>query len=167
MRLKSLLGQKTAAIVVMGVIGLGLAGCKPTTAPTTTTSSGGPSDPYVSQLFSSLNADRTGAGLPAFAWNGMLASNAAAWAQQMANANSLYHQNLGALLASPSYAGFHTIGENILVGPSTMTPQQMEAAWKASPPHWANITNGAFNQVGIGVFRGADGRLWAAQEFGG
>jgi uncharacterized protein YkwD len=170
MGLKSLLGRKTAAILVVGIVGLGVAGCAP--KPTTTNTagpqaSGAPSDAFLSGLLSAVNADRAGAGLPGFSWNSMLASNAAAWAKQMSAANSLYHQNLSALLSSPSYAGFSTLGENILVGPGNMSPTDIEASWKASPPHWANITNRAFTTIGIGYFRGPDGRIWATQEFGG
>src|SRR5262249_52032190 len=96
-----------------------------------------------------------------------LASNASGWAAQMMQANNLYHQNLTNLLYSPAYASFRTLGENIMVGPGSMTPDSVEAAWKASAPHWANITNPGFNVVGVGYARGPDGRIWAVQEFGG
>ena len=85
----------------------------------------------------------------------------------MAAVNSLYHQNLSALLYSSDYAAFHTLGENILVGPGSMSPSSIESAWRASAPHWANITSRSFNVVGIGYVRGPDGRIWAVQEFGG
>jgi uncharacterized protein YkwD len=48
-----------------------------------------------------------------------------------------------------------------------MNPTQMENAWMASSPHRANILSRSFNIVGIGVYRGPDGRLWAVQDFGG
>ena len=44
MRMKRLLGRKTAAIVLMGVVGLGLTGCFPDTSSTP------PSDPFVNEL---------------------------------------------------------------------------------------------------------------------
>ncbi len=128
--------------------------------------SGGPGDAFTSQLLQSLNSDRGRAGLPALTWNGTLANSAASWAQQMSNAGSLYHQNLSALIYSPAYAGFRTLGENILVGPGSMSAASMESAWMNSPPHRANILSGGFNIVGIGYFRGPDGRIWAVQEFG-
>jgi uncharacterized protein YkwD len=53
------------------------------------------------------------------------------------------------------------------VAPSGYTPGQIEAAWRGSSAHWANITNGAFNYIGIGYFRASDGRIWAVQDFGG
>jgi uncharacterized protein YkwD len=62
---------------------------------------------------------------------------------------------------------FHTLGENIMEGPSSMSAASIEAAWRGSPAHWANITNGAFNYIGIGYYRDAAGRIWAVQDFGG
>jgi uncharacterized protein YkwD len=162
MRLKSLLGRKTAAVVLMmSAIGVGLTGCFPDTSSTP------PSDPYVNDLFNRLNYDRLTVGLPPLTWSPKLANNAGTWAWQMASVNSLYHQNLGALLASADYNPYYTLGENILVGPGSMSPASIEGAWRSSPPHWANITSRSFNVVGIGVVRGPDGRIWAVQEFGG
>jgi uncharacterized protein YkwD len=160
MRLKRLLGRKTAAIIVMGVVGLGLTGCFPDTG-------NPPSDPYQNGLYQSMNADRGSVGLPPLTWSPKLANNAGNWAWQMMAANSLYHQNLGAMLGSSDFQNYYTLGENILVGPGSMSAQSVEAAWRASPPHWANITSRSFNVVGIGYVRGPDGRIWAAQEFGG
>ncbi len=163
MRLKtSLLGRKTAAIALMAVVGgLGLTGCFPDTSSTP------PSDPLTNQLYNAVNADRANAGLPPLTWSPKLANNAGSWAWQMAAANSLYHQNLSALLGSSDYSAFYTLGENILVGPGSMSAASIEGAWRASPPHWANITNRSFNVIGIGYVYGPDGRLWAVQEFGG
>jgi uncharacterized protein YkwD len=162
MRVKRLLGRRTAAIVLtMGVIGVGLTGCFPDRSSTP------PSDPFVKELYNRLNYDRATVGLPPLTWSPKLANNAGSWAWQMASVNSLYHQNLGALLASSAYNPYYTLGENILVGPGSMSPNSIESAWRGSPPHWANITSRSFNVVGIGYVRGPDGRVWAVQEFGG
>jgi uncharacterized protein YkwD len=161
MRLKTLAGRKTAAIVLMGVVALGLSGCFPDTSATP------PSDPLTNDLFNALNNDRASVGLPPLTWSPKLANNAGTWAWQMATDNSLYHQNLGALIRTSDFAPYRTLGENILVGPGNLSAAQMEGAWRASPPHWANITSTAFNVVGIGYVYGPDGRIWAVQEFGG
>jgi len=160
MRLKSNVGRKTAVVLLMGLVAVGLTGCFADTSSTP------PSDPFVNDLYNRLNSDRAGAGLPPVTWSPKLANNAGTWAWQMASANSLYHQNLSSLLSKTDYSGYSTLGENIMVGPGNMTPTEIEAAWKASAPHWANITNRSFNVVGIGYVRGADGRIWAVQEFG-
>jgi len=162
MNVKTFVGKRTAAVVLMVIVALGLAACAPPPPP-----SGGPGDSFTSSLLQSLNADRARAGLPGLAWNGTLANSASSWAHQMSNAGTLYHQNLSALIYSSAYAGFHALGENILVGPGSMSAPSLEVAWMNSPPHRANILNGGFNVVGIGYYRGPDGRIWAAQEFGG
>ena len=159
--MKTLLGRKTVAIAFLAVVGLGLTGCFPDT------SAAPPSDPLTNELFQSLNQDRASVGLPPLTWSPKLANNAGSWAWQMASANSLYHQNLSAVLNSGDYANYYTLGENILVGPGSMSGASIEGAWRASAPHWANITSRSFNVVGIGYVRGPDGRIWAVQEFGG
>jgi uncharacterized protein YkwD len=171
MRVKNLFGRKTAAaIVVVGAVGLGLTGClpaKPAPAPAAAASSASPAGGVVTDIYNAVNRDRASVGLPGFAYNGTLANNAANWARQMASANSLYHQNLSGLLGSGGYGGFFTLGENILVGPSSMSGATIESQWRGSAPHWANITNRSFNQIGIGTFVDGGGRVWAVQEFGG
>jgi uncharacterized protein YkwD len=162
MRLKSVVGRRTAAIALMvTIVGLGLTGCFPDTSATP------PSDPFVNELYNRLNADRASVGLGPLVWSPKLANNAGSWAWQMSSVNSLYHQNLSAMLYSSDFANYYTLGENIIVGPGSMSPAAVEAAWRASPPHWANITSRSFNVVGIGYVRGPDGRIWASQEFGG
>jgi len=160
MKLKTLAGRKTAAVVLMGVVALGLTGCFADTSATP------PSDPLTNGMFNALNYDRAMAGLPPLTWSPKLANNAGTWAWQMATDNSLHHQNLSALITSSDYTNYRGLGENILVGPGNLTANQMEAAWKASPPHWANISSPSFNVVGIGYYVGPDGRMWAVQEFG-
>ena len=162
MRVKRMLGRRTAAIVLMmGVIGVGLTGCFPDRSSTP------PSDPFVNDLYNRLNYDRATVGLGPLTWSPKLANNAGTWAYNMMSRNSLYHQNLGFLLAGSDYAPYYTLGENILVGPGSMSPAQIEGAWRGSAPHWANIASRSFNVVGIGYVRGPDGRIWVVQEFGG
>jgi uncharacterized protein YkwD len=162
MQVKTLVGKRSAAIAMAVVVGLGLSSCG-----FANTSSTPPSDPYQNGLFNTLNYNRVMSGLPPLTWSPKLANTAGTWAHQMSNANTLYHQDLSALISSPDYAGYSTMGENILVGPGGMTPTQMEGVWMASGAHRANILSGAFNIVGIGYYRGPDGRIWAVQEFGG
>jgi uncharacterized protein YkwD len=162
MRVKDFVGKKTAAIAVAAVLAFGLSSCG-----FADTSSTPPSDPFTNGLYNAMNYDRATVGLPPLTWSPKLANTAGTWAWQMAQANSLYHQNLTALLYSPDYSNYRTLGENIIVGPGGMTPKSIEAAWRASAPHWANISSTAFNVVGIGYYRGPDGRIWAVQDFGG
>jgi uncharacterized protein YkwD len=162
MQVKRFLSKRAAAVAMTALVAIGLTSCG-----FANTSSSGPDDSYTAGLYNALNYNRVMNGLPQLTWSPKLANQAGSWAHQMSNANSLYHQDLGALINSPDYAGYYTMGENILVGPGSMTPNSMEGAWMASAPHRANILSGAFNIVGIGYFQGPDGRLWAVQDFGG
>jgi uncharacterized protein YkwD len=143
------------------IVGFGLTSCA-----LPNTSVNGPSDPYTAGLENALNRDRGANGLAGLTWSPKLANQAGTWAHHMSDVNTLYHQDLSALMSSPDYAGYHTLGENIQVSPATTTPDQLEAEWMASAAHRANILSGAFNIVGIGYYRGPDGRLWAVQDFG-
>jgi uncharacterized protein YkwD len=114
-----------------------------------------------------MNRDRAANGLGALGWNNQLAGLATNWAGHLAAANGgLVHQNLTDVLYSPGYEGYATLGENLLVGPETMTTDQMEAAWMASSGHRANILRGNFTTAGVGYAYG-NGRIWVAVEFGG
>jgi len=110
------------------------------------------------------NADRAAAGLPGLCVSGTLTGIAQNWANHMAATNSLAHQSLSAVIGG---TGFSTMGENILVGPAGFSINQMETAWMNSPDHRANILNGAFTQIGVGIATSGDGRVWACVDFGG
>jgi|tagenome__1003787_1003787.scaffolds.fasta_scaffold20400598_1 uncharacterized protein YkwD len=155
---------KKVAVALVATITLGLA---VSSCGFANVSSTGPSDGYTVGLYHALNADRAANGLPALAWSPKLANQAGTWAYQMAQEGVLHHQDLNALIYSDDYAAFWSLGENILVGPVSMTPDSMERAWMASPPHRANIMSPNYNVVGIGYWRGSDGRVWAVQDFGG
>jgi hypothetical protein len=158
---RTFLRKKTAAAAVAVLIAIGLSACLPNSA------SGPPPDPMTQGLYGALTWDRGTVGLRALTWSPKLAYNATSWACQMKNENYLHHQNLAYLLSTPDYSVFWTLGENILVGPSSMTYNQIEAAWRNSAPHWANITSRSFTHVGIGYCYGGDGRIWVVQEFAG
>ena len=150
-----------ALVVVVAAIALCTTACFPDVAP------GEPSDPYVRSMFRAINQDRANAGLPPLANSPKLENLAGSWAWQMAVDNSLHHQDLGRLFHSPDFSGFHGLAENIIVEPYDVGPEQLVADWMNSPPHRANILSGGFNVVGIGVFRGPDGRIWSVVDFGG
>ena len=57
-----------------------------------------------------------------------------------------------------------TAGENIAYGPSA---DAMFDALINSPAHYANIMNGSFSAIGIGVVQGAGGTLWTSHVFAG
>ena len=55
----------------------------------------------------------------------------------------------------PPRAGY-ILGENIALGTMQLaTPAAIVASWMASPGHRANILNGGFRDIGIGIATGA------------
>jgi uncharacterized protein YkwD len=82
------------------------------------------------------------------------------WSSLMAFTGTLGEDpNSQAAIASyqPNWRAF---GENVGVG---ATPQSIEAALMASPPHRANIL-GNYTHVGVGVVI-ANGRIWVTERF--
>jgi uncharacterized protein YkwD len=150
-----------ALVAVVAVIGLCATACFPDVAP------GEPPDPYVRSIFRAVNRDRANAGVAPLAYSPKLENLAGTWAWQMSVDDSLAHQDLGGLLLSPDFSAFHALYENIIMEPYDVGPEQLEADWMSSPPHRANILSGRVNVVGIGVFRGPDGRIWSVVDFGG
>jgi uncharacterized protein YkwD len=61
------------------------------------------------------------------------------------------------------YSG-HRWGENIASGYGTA--QNVMNAWLSSPEHRANIDNGSYRALGVGVVRAANGTLYWTQDFG-
>jgi uncharacterized protein YkwD len=111
-----------------------------------------------------MDVDRAVAGLAPLCSNGALAAYAQRWATWMAQNQSLTHQDLQALLGG---TGFSTVGENILDGPGSMTPAQMEAAWMNSPAHRQNILSAAYSAAGVGIASDSAGQIWVVVNFGG
>ena len=58
------------------------------------------------------------------------------------------------------------LGENLAqAGPGT-SAWAIEDAWMSSAPHRANILNGGFNRIGVGVTVDGAGRVWMVALFG-
>jgi len=155
-----LLRRRLALVMMAAAIALGATACFPNTSPNP------PADTVDNGVFQAMNADRQANGLPQLAWSPKLADTAGKWAGHEATVNKMYHQDLTTLLYSPTYSGWSTLGENLLVGPGNMPIPDMESAWMNSPGHRANILNPAFNAVGVGHVLGPDGRIWVVVDFG-
>lgn len=111
-------------------------------------------------LFALVNQERAAVGLPALGYDSGLASLARAQSGRIAAAGSLFHQDLSAVLGQ----GWSTGGENVAYGPSA---SWVHSALVNSWSHYANMTNPAFTNLGIGVVVTDDGQVWVAQVFGG
>ena len=105
-----------------------------------------------------VNQSRNSVGLPSLEVNIDLYLKAQGWSDQMANAQRLYHSNL----ADGNGYDWARLGENLGYGYSL---EQVQNAFMNSPGHRANILDGGFNRIGVGVTRTPDGRYWVIQEF--
>jgi serralysin len=107
-------------------------------------------------LLARVNAARTSHGLHALASNRYLADYARAHARQMAERGGLFHTaNFNVVCC------WTAVGENIAWNG---TVNRVHVSLMNSPPHRANILNGNFRQVGIGIVK-YRGQLWVTQVF--
>jgi uncharacterized protein YkwD len=122
-------------------IGIGATACLPDTAPPPT------ADGYQRAMFDAVLAGGHSC--------------------DMQRAGYLYHTDLSATLNNnPDFAAYWSLGENVVVAPSSMSAQDLESIWMGSPNHQANILNPNFNLVGMAACFAPDGRVWATQDFG-
>lgn len=117
-------------------------------------------------LLTSINSERTAAGLPLVKFDRSLQAAARGHAMEMARTSTLSHRLEGEpdLSARGSSAGarFSRITENVAVGPSVVT---MHGALMQSIHHRENILDEQVNSIGISVVQSGDGSLWAVEDF--
>jgi uncharacterized protein YkwD len=110
-----------------------------------------------------LNQERTARGLDPLAPSATLDRAAVAYARDMVARRFFDHVSPGGgtmldriKAAGWVPAGSWTAGENIAWGTGALaTPAAIVDGWMHSPGHRANILNGAYGQVGIGIAAGA------------
>jgi uncharacterized protein YkwD len=115
--------------------------------------------PDEESAVSMVNASRRAGGRADLSSNVSLILTAQAWSQQLASDGKLSHRPS---LAAGAPDGWRKLGENVGYGNS---PQIINNAFDASAPHYANIMDPAFNNVGIGITVDGNGRNWEVQEF--
>jgi uncharacterized protein YkwD len=107
-----------------------------------------------------VNSLRASAGAAPLATDPSLTSVAQQWANKMASTGALAHNPN---LSTQAPSGWSAIGENIGDGFSLTATYN---ALVASPPHYANMVNSAFNRTGIGVATDSSGQVWVTEDFG-
>lgn len=107
-----------------------------------------------------LNNQRAAAGLSALAEQTQLTQASTAFSQMMVDQHFFAHVSPGGSqltdrLTSAGYLGrpgSWLVGENIAWGEAYLaTPANIVKAWMNSPPHRANILNGDFEEIGLGI----------------
>lgn len=109
------------------------------------------------QFLALLNQLRVQQGLGALTPDTQLQGIARQWSAKMVGDGALSHNpNLATQVSN-----WRMIGENVGVGGSV---QQLHDAFVASPHHYANMVEPAFDAVGIGVVD-AGGQIWVTVDF--
>jgi uncharacterized protein YkwD len=111
-----------------------------------------------------LNAQRARVGARPLRLNRRLSRAARRHARDMARRNYFSHNSLGgaSFVDRIRRAGYlrraraWTVGENLAWGTGRRaSPRAILSGWMNSPGHRANILNGSFREIGIGLARGA------------
>ena len=117
-------------------------------------------EPGAAQSIKLTNDERLNRDVALLEGNSTLTAKAQAWAEALVAHGSLTHSNL----ADGTGPGWSALAENLAVAPSVDAAHQQ---LMNSAPHRANMLNGRYSQVGVGVATGDDGRVYVVQEFGG
>jgi len=115
------------------------------------------------QLLAEVNATRRQHGLRPLAVDRRLAATARAWAEHLAAAGTLAHDEPLFSAASHRRLGFRRLGEN--VGFDVTVPAQ-HRAFLASAHHRDNVLLASYRVAGFAVVRDKDGYLWSTEDFG-
>jgi uncharacterized protein YkwD len=131
------------------------------------------SDPavYAEQLFQLTNAARAANGVPPLNRDSRLDRAATLFSQYMGTAGFFGHVGPDGVTPDQRMRlqGYNWSwwGENIAWG--YWSPQEVMDVWMASPVHRANILNGNFKDIGVGIafFLDSNGvRVYMTQDFG-
>ena len=105
-----------------------------------------------------LNQERSQAGVTELKIDENAQQKAQAWASKLAAEQHLSHSNVAAGINGT----WRRLGENVATGSSI---ESLHHTLMGSAGHRAQLLDGRFTHVGIGIARGADGRLYTAQVF--
>jgi uncharacterized protein YkwD len=146
-----------APLVAVIAVALAAAACAPP---------GSPGSGATGDMVQAVNQDRGAAGLGGLAWDDQLGQLAQNHANGLAASGYLWHSDLGGWLAAPWFAGWLSLGENLAQAGPGANAWGIEDMWMGSAPHRANILNGGFNRIGVGVAIDGAGRVWMVALFG-
>ena len=106
-----------------------------------------------------LNGERRQHGIRPLTDNARLTRASQRYAVVMSRRNVFEHGDFVGRIKSARYlkgARGYTLGENIAWGSwDYATPANIVDGWMHSPGHRANILNGGFHEIGLGIARGA------------
>ena len=109
-------------------------------------------------FFAHINAVRARDGKAPLTLDAQASDVARAWSGEMARTGQLSHNPN----VKNQVQNWKMIGENVGTGSNVVIISQ---ALENSPAHRANIVNGLFTHVGVGVVETADGTIWVTEVF--
>ena len=113
----------------------------------------------ASAFVADVNALRAAHGVPGLGVSPALVSMADGWSAHLASAGSLSHNPD---LAAQAPAGWRLLGENVGVGADVAS---LQAAFAASPEHYANMVDPRFREIGVSVYVTSQGYLWVTEDY--
>lgn len=148
-----------AAVVALALIAIAAFAAEGPGAAPTFTAAMTPTEVAVAFEWA-IDVERSHAGLPGLVVDQVETAQALSWSSLMALTGTLA-EDPGSSAAIAAYdPGWQQWGENVGVGSS---PESIEAALMASPPHRANIL-GEYTHMGVGVVID-NGRVWVTERF--
>jgi hypothetical protein len=121
-----------------------------------------PDKAAASQMLVLINADRAAVGLAPLSVSTVAVEVAEAWSASMADTDTLAHNDAWFTSSSRERAGASAVGENVAYNADIADAHRR---LMDSPGHRANILDGRFHQIGIGVVRGVTGSYWITEDF--
>ncbi len=120
---------------------------------------------FASQVLKLVNAERVKGGLQELTMSPALTAPANKRAQEIKTQFSHTRPNgtQWSTVLDEYGVSVRTAGENLAYGYNT--PEAVVEGWMNSPGHRANIMNGNFNQIGIGVYTDSNGTVYCTQLF--
>lgn len=115
---------------------------------------------WSARVLKLTNKERAKRGLRPLVASPCAGKFASRWAKRLARTGKFEHQDLSGVMGCPRV---WAAGENIAYGFNE--PQDVVAAWMASPGHRAIILDPKYTQLGIGGFTGNDGAVYWVQDF--
>ena len=140
-------------VTAAALAALALASCTPGTAAVVNggTSSATSLHAEEARLVDLLNAERGAAGLAPLAVHGGAVTVARSWAGELARVGRLAHNpDLAGQVSRYVTGAWVRIGENVGTGADS---DSLHGAFMASPGHRANVLNGEYDYVGVGLVR--------------
>ncbi|MFP5283919.1 MAG: CAP domain-containing protein [Actinomycetes bacterium] len=116
---------------------------------------------YERRVTQTTNEERTSRDLARLRKSKCLDAYAERQARAMARREQIYHQDLAPILKR---CRLRLVGKNVAVG--YRTGAATTAAWMDSPGHRRNLLHPTYRRIGVGAYRGEDGRWYVAQVLG-